>query len=258
MKKRENREFTLERYKEYLDIIKDKYSKILTFQEYFESKPKNNFCMIRHDVDRKAGNALKMATLEHELEINSTYYFRIKKSSFKPKIIKAIADMGHEVGYHYENLSDSNGDHNTAYKDFKKHLKRFNDLTEVKTISMHGRPFSKHDNRDLWKSEEGQKILKEHEIYGELYLDIDYSDILYISDTGRNWHSDRANVRDKVTSKIKIDFESDADLMNYLKNNPHNKMVFQIHPERWSDSGLEYNINFLKDSLINKIKAILR
>jgi hypothetical protein len=251
------KEFTLERYKQYLDVIKSKYEKIITFREYFENKSEKYFCIIRHDVDRKAGNALKMAEIEKEKGIKASYYFRIKSSSFKPDIINKIAEMGHEIGYHYENLSDTNGNYQDAYNDFKIQLERFKENTEIKTISMHGRPFRKFDNRDLWKSVEGQKILKENGIYGEIYLDIDYSDILYISDTGRNWHSDSSNVRDKVASKIKMDFETDDELMNYLKDAPHNKMVFQIHPERWSDTYFEYKINLIKDSIINKIKAIL-
>jgi hypothetical protein len=48
-----------------------------------------------------------MAELEHELGIQSTYYFRFPYT-FKPDIIGKIHDLGHEVGYHYEVLSKAN------------------------------------------------------------------------------------------------------------------------------------------------------
>jgi len=57
-------------------------------------------------VDRKPGNALKMARLEDEMGIRATYFFRIVKESYDEDIIRQIAEMGHEIGYHYENLSE--------------------------------------------------------------------------------------------------------------------------------------------------------
>ena len=60
--------------------------------------------VLRHDIDRKPMNALRMAELEYELGIQSTYYFRFP-CTFKPEIIRKIRDLGHEVGYHYEVLS---------------------------------------------------------------------------------------------------------------------------------------------------------
>jgi len=47
-----------------------------------------------------------MARLENELGIKATYFFRTIPHTFKPEIIKEIAGMGHEIGYHYENLSE--------------------------------------------------------------------------------------------------------------------------------------------------------
>ena len=60
--------------------------------------------ILRHDVDRLPGNALKMAGLEHGMDIAATYYFRAVPVSWDEGIIREIAGMGHEVGYHYENL----------------------------------------------------------------------------------------------------------------------------------------------------------
>ncbi|MHA1468780.1 MAG: hypothetical protein ACTSP6_11990, partial [Promethearchaeota archaeon] len=105
--------------------------------------------------------------------------------------------------------------------------------------------------------ENSKNVEKKYNLIGEIYLDIDYSDIAYINDTGRNWNSTKSNLRDKVNSKIKTDFSSSQRLLNYLNNEPHPKLIFQIHPERWSDNYLEYIVQFLKDKSINFVKCLL-
>ncbi len=253
-------DFTLKAYLQYLSAIKTNYSHILRFDEYFllESKPES-FCLIRHDIDRKPQNAVKMAKLEYDIGVKSTYYFRAKLHTFKPAIIKAITELGHEIGYHYESLSDTNGDIPLALTDFDRNLEKFREIVPIRTISMHGRPFKKYDNRDIWRNQDNKGLLKEKfHLLGEVYLDIDYSDIAYISDTGRNWHTSKANLRDTTDTKIIINFDAGLELLNYLKNSPHPKMVFQTHPERWTDKKGEYTLQYIRDITINLCKALIR
>ena len=70
--------------------------------------------IIRHDVDRLAARALNLAEIESNFGIKSTFYFRIK--TFQPEIVTKMHSMGHEIGYHYECLSDANGDEETAIR----------------------------------------------------------------------------------------------------------------------------------------------
>lgn len=216
------------------------------------------FCLIRHDVDRMPGRALSMAKIEHEMGIVSTYYFRKKPYTFKPHIIKEIESLGHEVGYHYENLSDTNGDVEAGLEDFIMNLAEFRKIATIKTCAMHGQPLKPYDNRDLWKIPENMSTLKNKlGMLGEVYLNIDYSDIAYINDTGRNWTSTASNRRDKVNSLVKADFSSGDELLHYLQNNPHNKICFQIHPERWSGNIISYAGQILLDGMINLAKSIV-
>jgi hypothetical protein len=103
------RDFTLDRYKELCLALLDSGYTPLTVYSYLTGKQKSNnkLVVLRHDIDRKFGNALRMAVLEHELGVQSTYYFRVPYT-FKPDIIGKIRDLGHEVGYHYEVLSKAN------------------------------------------------------------------------------------------------------------------------------------------------------
>ncbi len=93
---------------------------------------------------------------------------------------------------------------------------------------------------------------------GEVYLDIDYTDIAYINDTGRNWTSTRANVRDKVISDILADFSSGKELLKYLSDSPNPKICFQIHPERWRPDFAGWLIQFLRDYSAGKVKEALK
>lgn len=251
-------DFTLKSYSDYIKLIKANFDNILKFDDYFSLEQSlSNFCIIRHDVDRKPENALKMAALEHTLGIRSTYFFRTKKRVFDKTIIRKIARMGHEIGYHYESLADAKGDYDLALQDFSNNLNKLRNIVRVSTVCMHGKPFSAYDSRDLWRQDDNHDLLRNvFNIHGEVYLDINYNDIAYISDTGRNWQSDRFNVRDKVNSSINLNLTCKEDLVRYLKN-PHNKLVFLVHPERWNEGFCEYSFQFLKDQLINAAKKFL-
>ena len=104
-----------------------------------QDKP-DDFVIIRHDVDRMPYRALDMAKLESKKGIKSTYYFRSKKHTFKPKIIKEISSLGHEIGYHYESLSDAKGDMDLAFADFEKNLNRFLGKPQIELIDEFGTP----------------------------------------------------------------------------------------------------------------------
>lgn len=254
------RDFTLAAYERYLRAIKSSYSNILRFDEFFRTNPKpESFCLIRHDVDRRPKKALQMARLEKTLQVHSTYYFRTKRHVFKPEIIRQISSLGHEIGYHYETLSDTHGDLDAALRDFECNLKKLREIVPVKTVSMHGSPLSTIDNRDMWRDRNSHRLLvEEYSILGEIYLDIDYSDIGYISDTGRNWSHLKFTVRDYVNPAPALSFGNSAHLYSYLQSNPIPRLVFQVHPERWANDTLEYHMIFCFDCITNIAKTAVQ
>jgi hypothetical protein len=254
------KDFTLKAYAHYINIVKKSGLEIMSFHELlsFQVLPKE-FFVIRHDVDRKPKNALSMAILESEMGIKSTYYFRSKSHTFNPEIISSILELGHDIGYHYECLSDSKGDIEKAIADFDKTLEIFRLICEINTVSMHGRPLSPFNNLDMWKDNRRHKLIKDRfKLLGEITLDIDYTDIAYISDTGRNWNNNKNNLRDHVRSKIALSIRSYDDLVNYLINMHHRKIIFQIHPERWCDNWIEWQGQLLKDIVSNSTKGFIR
>ncbi len=59
--------------------------------------------LLRHDVDQHPTSALRMAAIEAEHGITSTWYFRWRTAD--PDVIAAIRAAGHQVGLHYETLT---------------------------------------------------------------------------------------------------------------------------------------------------------
>jgi len=189
------RDFTLTIYKNLLtELLKSGYG-FVTFERYLQSPDKKEKTIIlRHDVDRKPLRSLRSAEIENELGINGTYYFRVIKNELSKEVIERIAKMGHEIGYHYDDMKDANGIVEKAHGLFQKNLARLRELAPVKTACMHGSPLSRYDNRDLWKNFNYNEL----GIIGEPYFDIDFNEVMYLTDTGRRWDGDRVSIRDKV------------------------------------------------------------
>jgi hypothetical protein len=168
--------------------------------ESISFKTTDKSALIRHDIDKNAYNALNTAAIEHNLGVKGSYYFRVIPESNHPNIIEKIASLGHEIGYHYEDLALCKGDMDAAIRSFKKNLNYFRQFYPVKTICMHGSPLSKFDNRKLWE----KYNYRDFGIEMEPYFDVDYTKVLYLTDTGRKWDGERVSVRDKVSREYGV------------------------------------------------------
>jgi len=247
-------DFTFKKLKKLYSVILEQNYKIITFADFFKNNNKKKIVILRHDVDRKPENSLKIASLEHDMGINSSFYFRFKKGIFIEEIIRKISGMGHEIGYHYEVLSKTKGDMINGIKLFKDELSKFNKIINIKTICMHGSPLSKWDSRKLWDKLD----YKEYGLIGEPYFDIDFNKTAYITDTGRRWNAKKMNVRDKVNSGFHFDFKTTDDVINAFKgNNLPDKVMINIHPHRWYDKFSPWLKELVWQNLKNIIKREL-
>jgi len=256
-------DFTSTKYKLLLTTLKKQNYFFQTFENILKTLHRKKVIWLRHDVDHHPQNALKMAELEAEEGIISTYYFRAIPCVFKPDIIRRISDLGHEIGYHYENLSYFSRQHKhinwnrlfeLAIEDFEKNLGRFRKIVPIKTICMHGSPWSKYDNRELWHVYDYQDF----GIIGEPYFDVDFNEVLYLTDTGRAWNTSGGNVRDKVQSKYHYNFKSTFDIIRALENNElPDKIMLNVHPQRWTDSIFAWTWELVSQKIKNLAKKAL-
>ncbi|MDP8200850.1 MAG: hypothetical protein P9M11_01770 [Candidatus Tenebribacter burtonii] len=261
------KDFTLNIYKQLLQILISKNYIFFTVEEYFKlyvsKSPNRPFILMRHDVDRKPNNSLRMAKLENELGVKATYYFRTIPKTFKPEIIKEIAELGHEIGYHYENLCEI-GDkvkgksekeiYKLALEDFIENLAILRQIVPIKNIAMHGRPTSKWDSRLLWN----KYNYKKYGILSEPYFDIDFNKVFYITDAGRSWNNERVNLRDKVESKFNFTFNHTENIIQALNQDKlPNKIMINIHPEHWADSQTEWYKIWVIRKAKNTVKKLI-
>jgi len=239
-------DFTQEIYTELLKSLQKTGYFFQTFEDFIR-EPQQKVIVLRHDVDKLPQNAVDLAEIEKNLGIKASYYYRIVKQSNVPHLIEKVRDMGHEIGYHYEDLTLAKGDKQRAIETFEENLTYFRKFYPVVTACMHGSPLSKWDNRDLWENYN----YKDFGIIAEPYFDINYDEVFYITDTGRHWNNTGVSVRDKVKSKFNIDVKNTQNLIKMAKNDilPP-KVIINKHPQRWFDPG----VNWLKELILQNIK----
>ena len=248
-----------------------------TFREYLEN-PGRRVVILRHDVDMRPEYALRMAQIERHMAVKGTYYFRAMPVSWNVQIIKKISDMGHEVGYHYENMdtagkmlfgkssfifkkSLSEEDEvrlvDTAYDNFIGNLNRLREVIQVDTIAMHGSPRSRFNNLDLWKKYDYSNL----DILGEPYLDVDYSEVFYLTDTGRRWDGERMSIRDRVVSGFNVKdhkYRSTGQIIEAVKaDRLPPRVMINVHPQRWTNNYWMWSKELVWQNVKNLVKRLI-
>ncbi len=144
-----------------------------------------------------------------------------------------------------------------AYESFCRNLEMFRKNFDIKTICMHGSPRSKYDNKDIWKKYDYKELV----IIGEPYLDIDFNEVFYLTDTGRRWDGYKVSIRDKVSNQQKkweeqgLVFHSTQDIINAAEENRlPDKMMMTFHPQRWHDNMLMWTEELVTQNIKNVIK----
>jgi len=337
------KDFTLNRYKSFLETLLKKGFSFFTIYAYNlhrsnvlhneEDGVVDKVILLRQDIDRLPKNSLSFARIQKEYGIKSTFYFRVVTESFEPKIIEEIAGMGHEIGYHYEDLSlvaqrlraEGRGqkgemqDKRQKYKDkskkeeaqssrlrsssyggqagpqaqgednysieyekelaavaiesFERNLEELRRIVPVNSICMHGSPRSRWDSRLLWKYYD----YRDFGIDCEPYFDLNFEEMLYLTDTGRRWNGSPFSIRDKGSTNGKAESaESKGDrfegwvrkpvpgsLMNMREKSTEfqegynfrttndlikaaergvlpDRIMMTFHPQRWSDKTIPW------------------
>lgn len=95
--------FTHDRYRELLDALRREGYE---FRSFYGPAAKDSV-LLRHDVDLSVVSALRMAQLEANMGIESTYHFLLTSPLYNPfepatrERIERIDELGHEVALHF-------------------------------------------------------------------------------------------------------------------------------------------------------------
>jgi hypothetical protein len=249
------RDFTLDIYIELLSALKNAGYQFLSFSDYLQKERSGKYIMLRHDVDNRKDFSLEFARIQHAIGIRATYYFRMVPASFDAGVIKEIYRLGHEIGYHYEDMDFVKGDPDKAIGLFEKHLAMLRNIVPINTICMHGSPKSAYDNKDVWK----KYSYKNYGIIGEPYFDIDFNSVYYITDTGKMWDGHKVSVRDKVKSKtFKQTYHSTRQIIDGINQGAFpDKVMINFHPQRWTNNKWLWYKDSTIQLLKNNIKRFL-
>jgi hypothetical protein len=236
-------DFTIHTYTKLLDaLLKAGYS-FQTFTEFLE-KPAEKVILLRHDVDAKKLNSWHFARMQYERGIKGTYYFRMVPQSYDPEVIRKIAEMGHEIGYHYEDMdfaskvrrAEGRGRRAESIERRAKgggqrakggelraegEGQRAKDTGHLEDLAI--KIFEKHlmELRALYPVKticmhgsprspyDNKAVWKKYDyrdygIIGEPYFDIDFNAVFYLTDTGRRWDGEKVSVRDKVDIGLQV------------------------------------------------------
>lgn len=96
--------FTLESYVQLLKYLKQKYKIVPVCKLSRKDTP---HLILRHDIDYSLPASLKMAQIEKDLNIKSTYFVMLSSGLYNLlsenniDIIQQISKLGHEIGLHY-------------------------------------------------------------------------------------------------------------------------------------------------------------
>jgi len=249
--------FSLAAYERLLDVFRETGRALLGVADTLDAPPESlsRTITLRHDVDRFASRAVALASRERRKGIAATYYFRCTASgSWNERAITAVADLGHEVGYHHETLSRHNGHIETALEAFARNLASFRQIAPCVTVSMHGAPLSAHDNRDLTCHIDFAKL----GLKGDAVDHMTPLDPVYLTDTGGRWNADGShNLRDRVGQWPDIpDPDNASSFRNWLATSKH-LLYLNTHPERWASSALGQAQAALTDAGTNLVKRVI-
>jgi len=219
--------------------------------EITEKNTISNWICVKHDVETNVAKALKIAQIENKYNIRATYYVQSYLLDDNLSTLRKIADLGHEVTYHYDVLDSNNGDIDKAIDEFTSTIHRFNDNGfEVNTVCPHGNPVMQRSgwssNKDFFRN---SNVVQK---FPNIFDIVVHSDSLinngfkYISDAGYEWKwigSIGNNDIKKINDSLIFDLESEV-----LKVHSTNNIIISSHPHRWSDSQYIalFNLAFFK------------
>ena len=196
-------------YKDYHNLLDNLIESNYRFS-FFEKDTKNNndnVVFLRHDIDKSIDKAFEIASIEHDKNIVSTFFFLTRSplySILEPNTLKTIREihrMGHSIGLHIDfnriknTLVDSNISINTILEN------EFNIMNKV-TGGILSKIFSFHNpTTDLLNiSSFKNKILCAYD------NDFMLPKTKYISDSNNFWRegSPIENIKNKKWKRLQI------------------------------------------------------
>ncbi len=198
-------DFTEDNYKKLLILAKQKFE----FIQFGETSNQPHI-LLRHDIDYSVHRALRLAEIENDLSIKSTYFLLLHSEFYNlfeqsiVELIKEIHQLGHRLALHYDLSFQPVTDKNKLLKKIEMEKNIIETLfdTELDAISFH--------NPDFFGCLDDETILGMINAYSAV-LKANYK---YCSDSNGYWRFDR--------------------LQDVIENPDYNKLHILVHPCWWT------------------------
>ena len=176
-------QFTYKAYRDLITLLRDYNYTICDYHNYQQA---DKSVIIRHDIDLQIEKAVKMAEIEHDMNVSSTYFVLVSSNFYNifskrnEDYLRRICDLGHAVGLHFDEVKyDEKSDLVQAMEQEAALLAQCLGR-EVRSLSMH-RPSKTTLEADYKVA--GGRIVNS---YGTEF----FHNHKYVTDSRRNWEED--------------------------------------------------------------------
>lgn len=231
--------FTLSAYRRLCEAIRSGPLRPLTMADYLRAQPDSGFVILRFDIDDRPQHALDMAYLLHGFGLRATFYWHtFPPALYRVTLMREIAVLGHEIGYHHAVLSRCRGDIPAAADLFQTDVEMLRAAGfEIQSVAAHGAPG--YDNKQLLKAR--PDLLEACGLLGDGYASIDFGRVQYVSDAGWEWRryplradAQEYRLRHGAAALPRL---ADCDVIA-LAQTPGASLYLNTHPELWFESGV--------------------
>lgn len=173
-------QFTYAAYRELIALLK---AQNYRFCGYFDHEGADKRIILRHDIDYSMERAFKLAQVEQEEGVRSTYFALLRTDFYNPAskhmtdMLQQIRGMGHEVGLHFDEVAYEGCSAEELPGLIRREAKLLGDICDfpIRCFSMH-RP----NRLTLEKDLQVEGLVNS---YGQEF----FRDFKYLSDSRRNW-----------------------------------------------------------------------
>ena len=215
-------------YNEYRNIIQliDRHIPIVDFAavENFDS-----YCVIRHDIEFSMDRAYKLAKLEHDMGVSSTYTVQLRNNTYNAlsdkniDLIWKINALGHKIGLHIcPDLQLSKDD---VIDQILKETETFESYygLDIDRFAFH-RPNLRIELLSWYLKVPGLINCNAEEYFQYFDTRPDNLDVVYLSDSNHHW---------TYGHPVELDFTKVS------------KLQLNTHPFSWTEKGYDNYGNFL-------------
>jgi hypothetical protein len=175
-----------------------------------EQRSNSKFILWRHDCDLEIPAIVRMAELEAEMGITSTYFLMLRSWFYNllspdgAALVRDLRALGHSVALHCDLMIARGEPAEDAIVENK--VKEDFNILEVAYPSVFARVVSFHNPPDV-------VLRKDYQSFYSTYQEKFFSEIKYLSESNRIW-------RDEIPEK-------------WFSNHPEKNYSILLHPEIW-------------------------